>query len=97
MTRFACKRKLIALGKGATYINFPKLARLELNLFVNDEVVIELDTKRKLVIIRAAEQRARPPFRDAGELSMLPADLVITPAPEPTRDEPAPITEKVPA
>jgi hypothetical protein len=97
MHRFACKRKLICIGRAA-YINLPKLARLELNLCMNDEVLIELDTKRKLVIIRAVEPRAAMPFRPLEQIDMLSqqrAGEVPPGAEQPTT--PAPIREKVPA
>lgn len=97
MHRFQCKRKLRAQGKAA-YLAIPKLARLELGLFINDEVLLELDTKRKLIILRAATARAVKPFADLNQLEMLPGRPAIEPAPaEPEAIAPAPIAEKVPA
>jgi hypothetical protein len=95
--RFACRRKIIALGK-ATYVNLPKLARLELGVFANDEVILELDTKRKMVIIRAASERVKKPFQELDQMNMLPREHVvpIAPAEEPPA-APAPLAEKVPA
>jgi hypothetical protein len=95
--RFQCKRKLRAQGKAA-YLAVPKLARLELGLFIGDEVLIELDTKRKLIVIRAATPRAVKPFADLNQLEMLPGRPASAPAPaEAEPIAPAPIAEKVPA
>lgn len=97
MHRFACKRKLLSIGRAA-YINLPRLARLELNLCTGDEVLVELDTRRKLVIIRAAEPRAAMPFRPLEQIDMLSQERAgeIPPGAQ-QESTPAPIATKIPA
>lgn len=97
MSRFKCIRRIRKVGKSA-YLSLPKLARLELNLFINDEVEIELDTRQKKLILRAAQPRTIAPTIDLNQMDMLPA-ASVDPAPAAA----APITddagahEKLPA
>ena len=46
-------RKIRANGKAA-YLALPKIARLELGLFIGDNVTLELDTEQKTLTMRAA-------------------------------------------
>ena len=97
MHRFACKRKLLSIGKAA-YLNLPKLARLELNLVIGDEVLVELDTKRTLVILRAAEPRAAMPLGTSHQIDMLSQERAgeVPPGAELEATVPA-AAEKIPA
>lgn len=73
MTQFTCLRKVRKVG-GSAYIALPRLARIELRIFMNDFVALELDTKRKILILRPVKQQPKVPMINLDEFDMLPLD-----------------------
>jgi len=90
-------RKLKAVG-GTTSVYLPRLARIELKLFVGDWVELELDTDARTLILRAATPRTEFPLIKRPFDDMVPLVPEDPPAPRRrVRESEQPDLAKVPA
>lgn len=71
MARFYSVRTIRKVGDSA-YVSIPRIVRHELGINVNDPVEIELDTNRKILIVRPFRGRTFRPLHDMNQNIMLP-------------------------